>query len=123
MDASNNEPIRLRMRYPERGGDAAAMHECPRCGGDGVNRTSRHLNRNGDDAASDFHFVPCWLCVGLGWLHPYHHSTNVAATEARRLEEELASAFPQHFKPRPPRKPYPMVVVQLPDATIKARLI
>ncbi len=123
MDAKKIDTTKLTMRYPDSGEGPRTMHECPRCAGNGVNRTSRHLDQNGNDSASDFNFVPCWLCAGLGWLHPCHHSTNVAAAEALRLEEELAGAYPSRFKPRPPKKSPPFVVVQTPDAILKARLV
>ncbi len=123
MDA--NREIKLRMKYTTDDVAAMAHCTCTRCGGDGVNRTTRHLNQNGQDAASDFEFVPCWMCMGRGWTLPMSPMAERAAAEALRLEEELASGYPQHFKPRPPKKA--LVLNEegdpKPDVILKARLI
>lgn len=114
MDA--NREAALRLRYTT---DDVARVACARCGGDGVNRTTRHLNQNGDDAASDFQFVPCWMCQGQGWTFTLAFVTEQACREALRLEEELAGAFPSRYRPRPSKKAVPITTGQ--DETAKAR--
>jgi len=124
MDASRE--IKLRMKYTTDDVAETTTHcTCARCGGDGVNRTTRHLNQNGQDAASDFNFVPCWVCRGSGWTMPLAQMTEQACREALRLEEELASGYPQHFKPRPPKKAAVINVIgePKPAAILKARFL
>ncbi|MDX2118978.1 MAG: hypothetical protein SFY96_12425 [Planctomycetota bacterium] len=74
---------------------------CPRCGGDGLNRTTRHLDRNGNDAPSDGAFVPCWVCKGSGQVLTMGEMASRACAEALEMEEALAAAYPTIFPPRP----------------------
>ena len=74
---------------------------CPRCAGDGLNRTTRHMDRNGNDTPSDGAFVPCWVCKGSGQVLQMGELSSRACEEAFELEEGLAAAYPSIFPPRP----------------------
>ncbi len=92
---------RLRLVHAEH--DAADHHVllCPRCAGDGLNRTTRHMDRNGNDTPSDGAFVPCWVCKGSGQVLQMGELSSRACQEAFELEEGLAAAYPSIFPPRP----------------------